>query len=69
MYKFVRHGVAHSFMTKPMIRVTKHRDGAHLCRTSDDILFVDALTLADDFETAYRQQLRPKIAGNSSTAA
>src|SRR5262245_39189384 len=24
MYEFVRHGLAHAYMTKPMIRVTKH---------------------------------------------
>lgn len=26
VYEFVRHGLAHSFMTKPMVVVTKHRD-------------------------------------------
>jgi hypothetical protein len=61
MYDFIRHGLAHAFMTKPMVRVTKHRDSAHLCRTCDHVLCVDALTLADDFEIAYQQRLRPIV--------
>jgi hypothetical protein len=50
-------------MTKPMIRVTKHRDDGHLY-LDGDVLCLDALTLADDFEAAYWNRLRPKIQGD-----
>ena len=63
MYHFIRHGLAHSYMTKPMVRITKDHDRGHLTRTAGDIISVDALTLADDFDRAYRQGLRPKIVG------
>lgn len=64
VYEFVRHGLAHSSMTKPMILITKDRRPEHLYRIDEDTLCVDALTLADDFEAAYGQRLRPKIAGD-----
>jgi hypothetical protein len=51
-------------MTKPMIRVTKHHDGGHLRRTSNDVLCIDALTLTEDFEKAYKERLRPKMNGD-----
>ena len=50
-------------MTKPMIRITKHHDPSHLCRIAGDIICIDALTLADEFEAGYRQRLRPKMVG------
>ena len=65
VYQMVRHGLAHAFLTKPMIRVTKHRDPNHLHRVKGGaVLILDALTLADDFATAYRQRLRPQITGD-----
>jgi hypothetical protein len=63
VYEMVRHGLAHSYLAKPMIRVTKHKDPNHLCRVNDSVLVLDALTLADDFEKAYADGLRPKIEG------
>jgi hypothetical protein len=64
VYQMVRHGLAHAFLAKPMIRVTKHRDPNHLRRVKDgEVLILDALTLADDFATAYGQRLRPRIVG------
>jgi hypothetical protein len=63
VYDMVRHGLAHSFLAKPMVRVTKHRDSLHLSRTSSDVFVLDALTFADEFETAYHQRLRPEISG------
>jgi hypothetical protein len=51
-------------MTKPMVIVTKHRDAGHLTRRDDDVLCVDALTLADDLEVAYFERLKPKINGD-----
>jgi len=64
MYEFVRHGLAHSFMTMPMIRVTKYRDPGHLHRSpTSNVICVDALTLAEEFAQAYWRRLRPTIAG------
>jgi hypothetical protein len=65
IYEFVRHGLAHSFMTKPKVVVTKHRDQNHLRRLQPgNELLVDALTLHDDLEAAYFQRLKPKIEGS-----
>lgn len=64
VYQSIRHGLAHSFMTKPMIRVTKHADArSHLTMASNDVLCVDANVLAIDFEKAYLDRLRPAITG------
>ena len=64
VYAFVRHGLAHAFMTKPMIRVTKHHDPTHLCKDAEGILCLDALTFAEEFVASYRQRLRPQIVGD-----
>ncbi|MGE3512857.1 MAG: hypothetical protein AB7N65_28680 [Vicinamibacterales bacterium] len=63
MYQFVRHGLAHSFMTKPMVIVTKHRDGRHLTQDRAGAVWIDALNLAEELEYAYRERLRPKVTG------
>ena len=65
MYDFIRHGLAHLFMTKPMIRVTKYRDPGHLHRSpKSDVICVDALILADEFAEAYWSRLRPNVTGS-----
>lgn len=63
VYQFVRNGIAHSFITKPMVVVTKHRDENHLTQDGDGVVRVDALHLADELEHAYRERLRPTITG------
>ena len=35
VYEFVRHGLAHSFMTQSKVSVTKYRDSRHLHRDND----------------------------------
>jgi hypothetical protein len=66
-YEFIRHGLAHSFITKPMVVVTKNQDPRHLHRRNDHVLCIDAVTLADDLRTAYFDRLKPKIAGDFKT--
>lgn len=62
VYTWIRHPLAHSFMTKPMIVVTKDGAGCSLFRL-DDRVVVDALSLAEDFAAAYTQRLKPNIVG------
>lgn len=64
MYQLVRNGLAHTYMTKPGFVVTKGYDGRHLSKTSGDeeIIVIDALTLAEDFELAYTQRVKLKMA-------
>ena len=63
VYNLIRHPLAHCFMTKPMIQVTKHHDPGHLCRTQDDVVIVDALTFADDLIAVYERRLKPQLTG------
>lgn len=63
VYQLVRHGLAHTYMTKPVIEVTKAYHGEHLCRTQRGSIILDALTLADELSEAYTQRLKPKIKG------
>ena len=60
VYKLVRHGLAHTFMTKPVFVVVKERHPFHLCRTTEGIV-IDALTLADDLIAAYRLSVKPQL--------
>ena len=62
VYEFIRHPLAHSFLTKPMIVVTKSHDPGHLGQTADGVFHIDALTLADDFEAAYKRL--PTVGGS-----
>ena len=64
VYEFVRHGLGHSFMTKPMVVITKYRAAEHLCRRNDDVLSIDAFTLADDLERAYVERVKPRVNGD-----
>jgi hypothetical protein len=60
--KLVRHGLAHAFVPKPLILVTKNKGTKnHLSCDAEGVLIVDCLTLAEDFRTAYEQFVKPKI--------
>jgi hypothetical protein len=61
IYELVRNGLAHTCITKPMVVVTKSHDGAHLCRTADGSIVVDALTLADELVAAYEERVKPRL--------
>ena len=57
IYKLVRHGLAHAFVTKPLILVTKNKGTKnHLCRDAAGVLTIDCLALADDFRAAYNER-------------
>lgn len=69
-YKVVRHGLAHAFVTKPMILVTKNKGTKnHLCRDTSGVLTIDCLALADDFRSAYERLVIPKLQTISERAA
>jgi hypothetical protein len=60
VYTLVRHGLAHSAMTKPTIWVTKGAPILHLRRPRADVAFViDATSIATDLENAYWQRVKP----------
>lgn len=54
-------------MTKPMVVVTKHRDPRHLHRRDEDVLYLDALSLAEELEAAYFQRVKLAINGDFRT--
>jgi hypothetical protein len=47
LYKLVRHGIAHGFVLKGPIGVTRDATHLHLTRNADGIIRVDAVRLAD----------------------
>ncbi len=64
MYQLVRNGLAHTYMAKQVITVTKHYDGRHLSRLGQDEICVDALWLAEDLEIAYTKRVKPLASGS-----
>lgn len=62
LYKLVRHGLAHVYVTKGDIWVFKHAPAMHLVRQHDGAICVDAAQLAEDLEEAYESRVKPLIA-------
>jgi hypothetical protein len=64
IYDWLRNGLAHHYMAKPTVVVTKCNHKWHLRRTTTGKNFyVDALTLAEDLERTYVRTVKPKITG------
>ncbi len=63
IYNLVRHGLAHTFLTKPGIIVSTQRHGTknHLSRLADGSLQIDACALADDFMRAFKDRVMPML--------
>jgi hypothetical protein len=59
IYQMVRHGLAHTAMTKPKFIVTKDHRGDHLTKNAEGQIMLDALTLHDHFVAAYEQRVKP----------
>jgi hypothetical protein len=60
--KLVRHGLAHAFVPKPLILVTKNKGSRnHLSCDAEGVLTVDCLMLAEDFRAAYEHFVKPKL--------
>jgi hypothetical protein len=66
LYKLVRHGIAHGFVLKGPIGVTRDATHLHLTRNADGIIRVDAVRLADDFMTSFETSVRPLLTSSSS---
>jgi len=64
LYKLVRHGLAHVYVTKGDIWVFKHAPEMHLVRRHDGAICVDAARLADDLEESYESRVKPLIAAS-----
>jgi hypothetical protein len=69
IYELVRHGLAHAFVTKPMILVTKNKGTKNHLRQNAGVLTVDCLALADDFRAAYERFVRPQLLAPAQRAA
>ncbi len=63
VYDLVRQGFAHTYLTKPIVEVTKGDMARHLTRTAEGAIVVDAQALASDLEAAYFRQLKPNMNG------
>ncbi|NTW15191.1 MAG: hypothetical protein HGA38_02345 [Candidatus Moranbacteria bacterium] len=50
----VRHGIAHTFLAKPGILVTKNNSAHHMEVSQDSYLVVDAISFVKDFKNAFQ---------------
>jgi len=63
IYQMVRNGLAHTYMTKPKFVVTRGHRGDHFTQTPDGQIVIDALALHDELVSAYKQRVKPLLAG------
>ena len=61
VYQLIRHGIAHSFITKGNIGVLRHDPAVHLTRDANGQFVVDAVQLAIDLQNAYTAFVRPVL--------
>lgn len=63
VYQLARHGIAHSFVAKEGIVVTKEDRTNHLIMdTSTNQLVIDSTQFADDFISSYENRVKPIVA-------
>jgi hypothetical protein len=61
-----RHGLAHSFLTKPGIAVTKFKPELHLEWDANEWLFVvNTNVFFEDFEQSYYERIKPVLEGET----
>ena len=64
VYTLIRNGLAHTFMAKPTIEVSKGYDGMHLRPPNPGVAMrLDALKLHEDLERAYFKGVKPAMPG------
>ena len=68
LYRLIRHGLAHVYVTKGDISVFKHQPGLHLVRGSDGSICVDAAQLADDLEDCYKSKVKPLVGASTGVS-
>ncbi|MFH1862216.1 MAG: hypothetical protein ABH878_05325 [bacterium] len=61
LYKLVRHGLAHVFVTKGDIGVAKGAPSRHLMRDDDGCVWIDANQLAEDLMSSYCTRFKPLL--------
>ena len=59
-YKLVRHGLAHCFLPRQSIVITKHDPQRHLASANGQF-FVDASTLSNDLRSSYFERFVPAL--------
>lgn len=60
-YNLLRHGIAHTFLAKSNLIVTKETPAEHLRRNGEGFLVVDAVQLYIDFKASYFAYVRPVL--------
>ncbi len=61
VYFLVRHGLAHAFMTKGLVRVYKVNSPQHLTTQDNEVLTIDALALATEFKNSYEGPFKSEL--------
>lgn len=70
MYSLSRHGLAHMYLTKPGVYVTKGQPSSHLqYDTRSKQIIVDAIKFYADFKRSYLQGVKPVVVGRAGKAA
>ena len=65
--QIMRHGLMHTYVTKPGVEVVRDIAAAHLT-THDGVLVVDCCVLSDDFRQSYLQHAKGFIMSNRQAA-
>jgi hypothetical protein len=60
-YQLVRHGIAHTFLLKGDVGVTRNDPGSHFKRDSTGILMIHAVQLARDFIDSYEHRVKSHL--------
>jgi hypothetical protein len=60
-YGLMRNGLMHAYVTKPNIIVVRRRPDCHLVYEPPGVLFIDCITLADDFRASYLDHAKDEI--------
>jgi hypothetical protein len=66
VWKLVRHGVAHTYIAKAAITVTKGNKTAHLLTHGTNQLNIDCKEFYEDFLGSYKKLVEPKIFNDSA---
>lgn len=69
LYRLVRHGLAHVYLTKGDFRISKGLQGMHLTRDASGAVWVDGAQLGRDLEHAYTRTIRAELGTGSTREA
>ncbi len=68
VYQLIRHGIAHSFVTKGHIGVVRKQPHLHFKQGANNLLLVDAVQLGRDLKASYLAAIKPILTDPARSA-